>query len=468
MKVARSLALLFPITLAACGGGGDQPSTLAGPTFSGTVAIGEPLAGASVLVWDLDGVQTNTVTDAAGRYSVQFIRPPSGRQLYFIETIAPATGVPNAPAAYPRLYSLANRAGGTLNVTPLTTLLVAQLLGKPKVSSSHLVTLATPTDSQISAARQQVAAYLLQRPNRNGGTAADPVNVSAVTDFIGTPFTAAPGNPYDDAIERLAQTFMNGETIEGVEQHMLSRSDPAASLLSILSFEVNATCTVSPGANPALPTGAVRITAGPGGGIAVGSYMRTMGAGDTIQVASNQPGDDLWTFIHTASGDRFELQLSQLSRLSRLTLSRTTAGGGGLTVCTPATIPDLGSRVPSLLPQIRLVAQAILNPSFNCAVGASFPGINNGANTLAIDNNGALRVTAGHALHLPSLRMSMSADIISDAGVLGTRVTSAAFVRTFTGGFDEFGINLFASGAIQRVNLGQQRNNGATSSVICP
>jgi hypothetical protein len=130
-------------------------------------------------------------------------------------------------------------------------------------------------------------------------------------------------------------------------------------------------------------------------------------------------------------------------------------------------LPELGSQVPGVLPQIRLVDQAITNTFFNCT-GTSFPGIVNAGNTLSIDDNGALRVAAGHVLHLPSLPMSINADIVSNAGGSATRITSAAFSRTFTGGSDEFSINLLASGAIQQVRFGQQRNDGPASRATCP
>ena len=129
--------------LSACGGGGDGGGTPVGPsvTFSGTVAVGEPLAGVRVTVLHADGLGTFATTDAAGRYSATLSGlPPGARPLFIVQTSDP---IQLAPVEYPRLFSISNRAGGTVNVTPLTSLLVARLLGQRQDYFADLRTLQT-------------------------------------------------------------------------------------------------------------------------------------------------------------------------------------------------------------------------------------------------------------------------------------------------------------------------------------
>src|SRR5262245_17167274 len=129
LQRTTSVLLFSAFLLSACGGGGggDNPSTASSATFSGTVAIGEPLAGASVVVIHESGAAAFATADAAGRYSVTLSSLPSGfRPLFMIQTHDPAAGVLGQPPAYPRLFSIANRTSGTVNVTPLTSLQVAE------------------------------------------------------------------------------------------------------------------------------------------------------------------------------------------------------------------------------------------------------------------------------------------------------------------------------------------------------
>ncbi|KQU85879.1 hypothetical protein ASC78_26385 [Variovorax sp. Root318D1] len=97
------------------GGGGDQPA--AATTLSGTVATGAAFAGAALTVFDQTGAKVCEVTTTAeGTYSCSL---PAG-------TKAPL--VIQAVRDDLTLYSTtASTATGTTNVTPLTTIIVAQL-----------------------------------------------------------------------------------------------------------------------------------------------------------------------------------------------------------------------------------------------------------------------------------------------------------------------------------------------------
>lgn len=473
---------LIALLLSACGGGGggDSPPVGSSATFSGTVAIGEPLGGTTVLVLHESGAGTSATTDAAGRYSATLSSLPLGfRPLFIIQTRDPVAGVLSQPPAYPRLFSIANRTSGTVNLTPLTSLLVAQLLGEKQDFFANLLTMRSmpmPSDGDIAAAQQQVVNYLQQRPDPSNGNATVVVNASTVTDLIRTPFNAVPGNPHDDAIEALAQTLMNGETIQGLEEHMLARNDPPANLAAILSLDFEVNCVAAGIPNPALPVGRVLVSFRPTGQITFSgsnaSYSHTLAANDTITLASAPFLEDRWRidFVGTGTNDYVEF-FDGGRRLSSISLHLPAAFSS--MNCTPPTPVPLGTRRPSTLAQVRLLASSITNPIFTCPAGPpSFPGVleTPNTNTLTIQNNGALRVNnpVGHSLHLPSLGLGLTAVVVSNAGAVVTRVTFASFSRAFAGGFDSFDLSLGPLGNIQTINFGQQRNNAAALSKTCP
>jgi hypothetical protein len=474
LQIIMAVALVA-VLLSACGGGGggDGPSAGSSATFSGTVAIGEPLAGTTVLVLHASGIGTFATTDAGGRYSATLSGLPAGaRPLFMIQTTDPVSGVLSAPVQYPRLYSISNRASGTVNLTPLTSLQVARLLGERQGFSADLAllqSLPTPSDGDIAAARQQVVDYLLLRPNRNDATLPPtPVDASLVADFIRTPFNAVAGDPHDNAIESLGQTFMEGETIEGVEEHMLARSDPPATLLEILSLEADVNCVAAGNPNPGLPVGRVHVSLRQTGEIIFrgnnATYSYTLVPGDGVSHSNAPFFDSFWRFDFRGRGTDHVIIFDSGRRLGSIQLN---ISGPAVANCTPVVNVPLGARTPRVLAQVRRLASAISNPSFNCLAGASFPGINDGVNTFAIQSNGALRVTAGHTLHLPSLGLVLSADIVDNAGALGALVRTAGFSRSFADGFDSFGLNLDTNGMITRAQFARRRGS-VTESRSCP
>ena len=471
----RTLGVAFAATgsllLSSCGGsgggsgsgsrngnGGEGPGASASPpVLSGTAAIGAPLAGAMIVITRWDGITIQAVTDANGRYRVDMPAvAPGTRALYIVQTAGPANG----PGQYPRLYSLATGNRGTVNVTPLTSLLVARLLGERQGISPNLTALrglATPSDAQLAALQQEVVSYLQSR------------NVSAVgvSSFISTPFSAAAGDPHDDAIEQLAQTLVNGETIEGVEEHMLARNDAPATLMEILSIQFDADCKAQGSAEPAFPTGPVRVSLGPNGQIALTgtavTYSYALQPGDRVRLKNAPFFEDSWEFTLSGSGDQLQVIESDKRNYS-FELRR--ASSGASIRCIP--LGALSVDTPSTLAQVRTLRSAISNTSFTCPGGTAFPGIAEGANNLAIENDGVLRVAAGHVLHLPSLGLNMSGEFIdSGGGVLALRVAGAEFRREFSSGLDSFGITLDASGNIASAQFGQQRDGAAQINKSC-
>jgi hypothetical protein len=109
----------------------------------------------------------------------------------------------------------------------------------------------------------------------------------------------------------------------------------------------------------------------------------------------------------------------------------------------------------------------MVNPSgaFTCA-GSGFAAVQ-GANTLSIDPNGALRVhSSGFALNLPSLIFTANADVTVTGGVFtGAVLHSAAGSVSLGDQFDEFAMNTTA-GSITGIRFARRRN-GATLSQSC-
>lgn len=115
-RTPTAAAALASMMLAACGGGSDASSP-ANVTLSGMAATGAALAGAAVTVQDRSGAQVcTTASDDQGSYTCT------------LDAAARAPFVVTARLEEQRLYSTsASAEGGTVNVTPLTTLIVARL-----------------------------------------------------------------------------------------------------------------------------------------------------------------------------------------------------------------------------------------------------------------------------------------------------------------------------------------------------
>ena len=175
---------VLALFLSACGGGGGgggggtPPST----AIAGTAAVGAPVANAAVEVKCRRGSGSGN-TDAAGRFEV---------------AVTDAQGPCMLQAASPAgpLVSATATAGGTANITSLTHLLTARLLGSGTPAASFAgadeATFAAITEQDISAAQGTVASEL-----QRIGAQMPPVN------WVTQPFTAAPGDAMDGALELL-------------------------------------------------------------------------------------------------------------------------------------------------------------------------------------------------------------------------------------------------------------------------
>jgi hypothetical protein len=466
----RTAALTFCLLLlCACGGGGGDGSS-APPTprtVSGTVAANTALAGYDVDVLAPSAPSGTTVdgvggtTGADGRYSVTtdttnaFAVPPV--------LVRAGGSVVDAEPQYQRLYSIATR-GGTVNVTPLTSLLVARLLNrKPEFGADvrAVFELQNRSDADLSAAQQQVVAYLLSRPSKDNGNFTRPVDVSAVTDFISMPLTAAPGNPHFEALRRLHASLMDSETIEGVEEHMLFGNDPAADLRAILSLDFLANCTVVGADNRTLPRDSTRIIVD-SSGITFGDVHLPFEAGTRLNLTAGQTLDNRWRFNFPTPQASVDFSIAE-DRLRSALLSLPFMGSR----CTPSSAVSVSGKHPSLMALIGRLRQSISGPAFQCTA-AVIPGFRPDTNFLSLDANGALRINGlgGPSLHLPSLNIEINAPLVPGGQLAPLRFTTFAASRVLRGGFDVFTVRLTDGGQIIGLSL-DRKNEQSNQAQNC-
>lgn len=236
-QTASAVALLL---LAACGGGsgssGSSASTPSSPTnLGGTVAVGDPLVGATVTLVDANGRSATATSDAKGNYSLSI----AGLSAPFFLVSNDPSGV-NAP-----MYSVtANVPTGTTtpivaNITPLTTAVAAGLTpdGNPTdlTTSSTLVKLVTPASvSQAVAALNTILGPILT---------ADQVSASSFNP-ISTAFT--PNQTGPDAV--IDSVIVNASSSGGMQIASIAAPNTTVPLSSAMSSS-----SVTPIVAPAIP-----------------------------------------------------------------------------------------------------------------------------------------------------------------------------------------------------------------------
>src|SRR4051812_7247313 len=391
----------------------QQPPS--GPvTLSGLVAANSALGFYSIDVLARPAGAASAKTsprvraDADGRYTAALgsdVQPPFLLHAFNDESQFPQ---------YTHLYSITNH-GGTANVTPLTDLLVARLLNRAPVGFNDPLVLAelqNRSDADIAAAQRQVVAYFLKRPSRDNGNVVSPVDVSAVTDFVSMPLVAAPGDPYFEALRRVHASLMDSETIWGVAEHMLFGNDPPADLRSIFALDFLADCTSA----GSLPQRRSRVIVDRRGTM-FGDFNAPHGSRVSIGV---NPGAGVGSWVVQSVGStNVEVSLVE-GRVSSIRFFDEHTPTTNLIRCVPVGEVFVAGKYPSAMALIRLLAQSIRNPVTQCAAPME------GANTVVIEQNGALRINGpgGQSLHLPSFGfridapLSMAADGVAPTGAM--------------------------------------------------
>jgi hypothetical protein len=270
-------------------------------------------------------------------------------------------------------------------------------------------------------------AYLLKRPSRDNGNVVSPVDVSAVTDFVSMPLVAAPGDPHFEALRRLHASLMDSEDIMGVEQHMLFGNDPPADLRSIFALDFLADCT----SVAFVPQGRLRIIVDRRGTM-FGEF--NVPHGDRMSIVVDKvAGIRTWVgrAVQPLNPLRVEVSTAE-DRVSSIRLFHVESPDQNYIRCVPVGEVSVAGKYPSAMALIRLLAQSIRVPVIQCAAPIRTPGFVQGANTVAIEQNGALRINGpgGPSSHLPSSSFSIEA-ALSDAadGVAPTGGMTYDFVE---------------------------------------
>jgi len=175
-------ALACAVLLTACGGGDTAPSPTA--SLSGVAAVGAPIVGGSVAVKCAGGSALNATTSATGAWQVSF----SGQTLPCAVQVSggSAGGSANTTPYHSVALSL-----GTVNITPLTDLVVAQLTGAAPQTWFGAPVFSGVSAGTVNAAIGSVATGL----GLNGSLGAlNPLTAS---------FAAQPGDTLDDILEAI-------------------------------------------------------------------------------------------------------------------------------------------------------------------------------------------------------------------------------------------------------------------------
>lgn len=252
-------AACMAASLAACGGGGS--GTVAAPaasTLSGTAAVGFPIVGGAVSVKCAAGPALGAATTSSvGAWSVSV----SGQTLPCAVQVS--GGTINSIANL-LTYQSIGTAAGTVNITPLTTLLTANLAGTATPASWF----SALTTGQIGA----INATLVNAALANLKTALGLTQLNGINP-VTLAFNAAPGVVMDDILAALA----TAQTNAGVT---------FAQLMAAAGAGAGSSFSAPAGLGIALTTAYAGTTSGAGGGGGGGGVSGALGT-LTVTAASN-------------------------------------------------------------------------------------------------------------------------------------------------------------------------------------
>lgn len=155
------IGTLTGLLIAGCGGGGTSNVPGTATSISGTAATGAPVVGQVVAI-DANGTRFTATTSSAGAYTINV----AGGTAPFILTVI---GMSGGKAV--TLNSVATAVGQTVNITPLTDLIVSTASGQPGGAA-----LSDLCSSAVAADQTQCKAALT--------AAATPANLSAAVTAV--------------------------------------------------------------------------------------------------------------------------------------------------------------------------------------------------------------------------------------------------------------------------------------------
>ncbi len=186
-KILAASTLAASLMLAACGGG--DGTTYTPDTLSGVAAVGVPIVGGQVNVACAGGSALSTTTNSGGAWQVTI----SGQTLPCALEVS--GGTVSGSANSTPYHSIA-LSFDTVNITPLTDLVVANLVGKAPAlwfSGINAAALNGANSAAIKAALNKVNTALGLSATLNG---ANPLT---------TRFSPVNGNLIDDILEAIAK-----------------------------------------------------------------------------------------------------------------------------------------------------------------------------------------------------------------------------------------------------------------------
>ncbi|OIQ72560.1 hypothetical protein GALL_458120 [mine drainage metagenome] len=215
-------------------GGGDSSSAPAASTLSGLAAVGSPIVNGAVKVVCAVGSALDTQTDATGAGTVT----RSGQTLPCAVEVSGGT-IGTGGAANASAYHSVATSAGTVNVTPLSDLLIANLSGVDP--STWFAGVSASSLGQINSAALSTSLTKI-RTVLAGLTALGSI------DPITLPFTAASGNAIDDMLSALWAALASS----------------GVSYSSLLSAATASTISVPAGLGTALSAAYANTTSGGG------------------------------------------------------------------------------------------------------------------------------------------------------------------------------------------------------------
>ena len=192
-RLSLAIAAAGLLTLAACGGGGGGSSASNTPTITGVAATGAALANASVAITNSAGsspcVETSITTSALGSYTCTL---KNGETAPFFVVVTDPTGNA-APLVSVATTTPAAGTPLTVNATPLTTAIVAQLssdgnaltlVNSHTINSADLETVKTRVVTQLAQVLTAVGAGSGYDPFTTSITAATSSSTGNTADLV--------------------------------------------------------------------------------------------------------------------------------------------------------------------------------------------------------------------------------------------------------------------------------------------
>jgi hypothetical protein len=211
MFVLRHALIATLLLLAACGSDDPPTQTTAdSPTLSGTATYDETIAPGDVNGKGASGpLRTAANSSGTNQYSISLAQLTAPYMLRY------SSGTRDGQQVY--LYSVATQSG-VANITPLTTLLIAQLTGQnPETAYNAFGAQTSVTDAQLQTAQAKVSTYLQ--------TSLGITVQSATSSFITTPFKTVAGDPMFETLlaldNKLAST---GTTLGNLSGQIAARA----------------------------------------------------------------------------------------------------------------------------------------------------------------------------------------------------------------------------------------------------